>query len=79
MPVIDNPDMLLPITLAIPDPRIMDEGDSFEEISKLIKNLIEFSSIGEECSWLDGFARIKADPQLNSVAFESTAYKYRKY
>ena len=48
--MIDNPDMLLPITLAIPDPRIMDEGDSFEEISKLIKNLIEFSSIGEECS-----------------------------
>ena len=68
--------MLLPITLAIPDPRIANEGDSLLDIVKVIKGLVSFSPICEECSWLDGFARIRADPQLNSIAFESTAYQY---
>ena len=68
--------MLLPITLAIPDPRISNEGDSFLDIVNVIKVLASFSFINEECSWLDGFARIRADPQMNSVAFESTAYQY---
>jgi hypothetical protein len=76
VPVLKTPDMLLPITLAIPDPRIENEGDSFFDIAKLIDKFSQFSIMSEEGSWLDGFARIRAEPQMNSVAFESTAYQY---
>lgn len=60
----------------MPDPRIANEGDSFADIVKLITGLVEYSNTSEDCSWLDGFARIKAEPQMNSVAFESTVYQY---
>lgn len=52
------------------------EGNSFGEISGLIKKLVEFSEYTDERSWLDGYARLKADPQMNCIAFESTGYQY---
>ena len=66
----------MPITLAVPDPRIANEGDSFVEIVKIIKGLVDCSTTSEDCSWLDGFARIRAEPEMNAVAFESTVYQY---
>lgn len=62
--------------MAIPDPRVNNEGDSFEDLVKLLKGLAELSTVSEECSWLDGFAKIRAEPQMNSVAFETTVYQY---
>lgn len=76
VPVSNNPDTLLPITLALPDPRIANEGDSMMDVVKFIVALAEFSPNCDECSWLDGFARIRAEPQLNTIAYESTAYQY---
>jgi hypothetical protein len=52
------------------------EGDSFYEVAKMVEACSHFSLISEECSWLDGFARIRAEPQMHSVAFESTVLQF---
>lgn len=74
--MLKNCDSLLPITLAVPDPRVGGEGDSFESICSVIVSLSGFSSGNEVPSWMDSFARIREEPQHHCVAFESSAYQF---
>ena len=74
--MLDDRDSLLPITLAVPDPRIEGFGASFEEIAAIVELLCHFSADLEESSWMEGFAKIRQQPQQDCLAFETSAYQF---
>lgn len=71
----DNTDSLLPITFAVGDPRVDNNGSDFTEIALIISYLSSFSADFDQCSWIDGFAQFRERCQKDCLAFESSLYQ----